>query len=38
MADYRDDEILVAEYQIDRGIDRVARQIASSRKNIERTQ
>jgi len=34
MADYRDDEILVAEYQIDRGIDRVARQIASSRKNI----
>lgn len=34
MADYQDDEILVAEYQIDRGIDRVARQIASSRKNI----
>jgi hypoxanthine phosphoribosyltransferase len=34
MADYRNDEILVAEYQIDRGIDRVARQIASSRKNI----
>lgn len=29
------DEILVAEYQIDRGIDRVARQIAKSRKNIE---
>ena len=34
MADYQDDEILIAEYQIDRGIDRVARQIASSRKNI----
>ena len=34
MADYLGDEILIAEYQINRGIDRVARQIASSRKNI----
>jgi hypoxanthine phosphoribosyltransferase len=34
MVNHKNDDILVAEYQIDRGIDRVARQITSSRKNI----